>query len=133
MRESIYNEMFPAGDKLKPLEIMYENGRISFKVYINAIQTGSTDSGNGRDMLILYTWIMAEFTPIKSANMRHSSYALKHVFEKMHNGFYITNDEFKTAMRDCGFVPVDEKELNWHFYISQRSTAVRRLGRGEWL
>lgn len=43
------------------------------------------------------------FKPIKTINTRSSSYGLKHIFERSYNGFYITNNQFKHAMKLCGY------------------------------
>ena len=49
-----------------------------------------------------------------------SSYGMKHVLEGRTN-IYMTNNQFKEAMLLCGFFPADTDELNWHFYINDRS------------
>lgn len=43
-----------------------------------------------------------------------SSYGLKHMFEKI-IGEYVSNDEMKACMIECGFNPLNRKELN-HMY-----------------
>lgn len=78
-------------------------------------------------------WIIENFIKRKTVNTRYTSYGLKHVFERSENGFYITNDEFKRAMLDCGFLPGDETALNWQFRIAQRSPAVKAMHSGRWL
>ena len=72
---------------------------------------------------ILRNWIRSNLKPIKSVNKRHSSYGLKHYFEKdkVNRGFYITNGQFKGAMLEYGFKPYIEYELNWQFCISEKS------------
>ncbi|MDS3939792.1 hypothetical protein RJC27_04245 [Staphylococcus epidermidis] len=74
---------------------------------------------------------------IKSFNMRHSSYGLKHVFEAEYSkklegtfeGSYITNGQFKGAMLKAGFDVKDKTQLNWHFNLSERS--IKDLGDSE--
>nr|WP_202596019.1 hypothetical protein [Staphylococcus epidermidis] len=74
---------------------------------------------------------------IKSFNMRHSSYGLKHVFETEYRkkledtfeGSYITNGQFKGAMLKAGFDVKDKTQLNWHFNLSERS--IKDLGDSE--
>jgi hypothetical protein len=66
---------------------------------------------------------------IKNFNIRHSSYALKHVFERRYRealsgtfeGSYITNGQFKGAMLKAGFDVKDKAQLNWHFNVSEKS------------
>lgn len=65
-------------------------------------------------------WIRAEIKPRKTPTYNATSYWLKHVLEH-DTGIYMTNDQFKDAMLECGFIPVDKDELNWDFCISKRS------------
>ncbi|MBA1354657.1 MULTISPECIES: hypothetical protein [Staphylococcus] len=66
---------------------------------------------------------------IKSFNTRHSSYGLKHVFERRYRealsgtfeGSYITNGQFKGAMLKAGFEVKDKAQLNWCFNVSEKS------------
>lgn len=74
----------------------------------------------------LCDWIICNIFPRKTPNHEHSSYKLKHYFEHDKGGFYITNGQFKGAMIACGFEPVNENELNWHFSISQKSPIFHR-------
>lgn len=46
-----------------------------------------------------------------------SSYDMKHDFEGEPDGFYVTNGQFKGAMREAGFLPEDPRELNWRFRV----------------
>ena len=59
---------------------------------------------------------------IKTINMRHTSYGLKHKFENAPEGFYITNGSFKKAMLIAGF---EYKGIaghpNWYFNVSEKS------------
>ncbi len=72
----------------------------------------------------LIDWIDRNITPRKTANYNHTSYGLKHIFESA-TGLYCTNGEFKGAMRECGYEAVNEKELNWCYYISEKSPAMK--------
>ncbi|MDW4079552.1 hypothetical protein ACUXJ9_001486 [Staphylococcus caledonicus] len=66
---------------------------------------------------------------IKTFNTRHSSYGLKHVFERKYRkalsgtfeGSYVTNGQFKGAMLKAGFDVKDKSRLNWHFNASEKS------------
>ena len=86
---------------------------------------------NSEERDILTNWIRANLRPIKSVNKKHTSYGLKHYFErdKENKGFYITNGQFKGAMLECGFKPYQEWELNWEFCISEKSiTELKKRG-----
>lgn len=71
----------------------------------------------------LVAWIQENFVPRKTANRWHTSYGLKHIFENSDGGFYVTNNQFKDAMLQAGFKPVEENMLNWYYRISERSPA----------
>ena len=43
-------------------------------------------------------------------------------------GIYMTNNQFKDAMLACDFLPMNERELNWHYCISRRSPAFTHVG-----
>ncbi|WP_432755893.1 hypothetical protein [Staphylococcus pseudoxylosus] len=66
---------------------------------------------------------------IKTFNIKHSSYGLKHVFERRYRdelsgifeGSYVTNGQFKGAMLKAGFEVKDKEQLNWHFNVSEKS------------
>jgi len=73
----------------------------------------------------LTRWIKENFDPIKTFNTRHTSYGLKHIFER-NGGFYVSNGAFKGAMLKCGFKVKDKSALNWVFNISERSKAFQR-------
>ena len=47
---------------------------------------------------------------------------IKHLLER-DTGIYLTNNEFKDAMLQAGYEPVDPNELNWHYRISKKSKA----------
>lgn len=70
---------------------------------------------------VLTSWV-SHFDMIKTINTRHTSYGLKHKFENSQNGFYITNGQFKGAMREQGFKfkqPLDSP--NESYNISEAS------------
>lgn len=62
-----------------------------------------------------------QLEPIKSVNENHSSYNLKHMFEREPYGFYISNSNMKEAMALAGFKPKSADDLNWFYPISERS------------
>lgn len=63
------------------------------------------------------SWIRNHIIPRRTANYFRTSYGLKHDFER-DGGFYMTNNQFKDAMNQAGFKPVDETELNWTYRIN---------------
>lgn len=75
---------------------------------------------------VLCSWIKNNLVPVKSFNDKVSSYFLKHIFERADVGFYIDNDDFKTAMTDCGFSVKNPDDQNWVFNISKESPALKR-------
>lgn len=66
------------------------------------------------------TWIVENVRPRKTAMYSKTSYGLKHLME-YDNGLYVTNNQFKDAMLECGYEPVNPEELNWCFRISKKS------------
>lgn len=72
---------------------------------------------------IAVEWIKENLFPIKSRSNIESSYGLKHRFE-FATGLYMNNAEFKYAMREAGFEPLDENEKNWCYKISRRSPGL---------
>lgn len=63
------------------------------------------------------SWIREHITPRSTENTSRTSYGLKHDFEN-DGGFYMTNNQFKDAMNQAGFLPVDETKLNWTYRIN---------------
>lgn len=63
------------------------------------------------------SWIHAHITPRATENDSRTSYGLKHDFQR-DGGFYMTNNQFKDAMNQAGFLPVDETKLNWTYRIN---------------
>ncbi len=72
------------------------------------------------EQIVLLKWCK-NLSKIKSFNQKHTSYGLKHLFERSKNGFYITNGQFKGAMLKSGFDVKNKNDLNWIFNVSQRS------------
>lgn len=76
---------------------------------------------------IVLNWIRQNILPRKTPLLSNSSYGLKHMLER-DTDIYMTNNQFKDAMLACGFLPVNERELNWHYCISRRSPAFTHVG-----
>lgn len=71
-------------------------------------------------------WIFGKLWKRETPNYQHSSYQLKHQIEK-ELGIYLTNNQMKDAMLLEGFQPVNERDLNWYFCISQKSPAFKTM------
>lgn len=77
----------------------------------------------------LKNWIKKTFTPRKILNKDMSSYGLKHIFERYDKGFYITNDQFKAAMEECGFKGVSASgSINDNYAFSKKSLIYQNCG-----
>ena len=79
------------------------------------------------DQETVLRWIRENLKPRKTPLLSSSSYGLKHVLQH-DTRIYMTNNQFKDAMLACGFFPVNERELNWHYCISKRSPAFTHVG-----
>ena len=72
-------------------------------------------------------WIKTELVPRKTPNFKHTSYGLKHYLERQTTDhIYMTNNQFKDAMLAAGYKPVDEKDLNWCYCISEKSPCFKK-------
>lgn len=67
-------------------------------------------------------WIKNGIMPRKTPLYDRTSYGIKHVMQRQ-TGIYVTNNQFKEAMLECGYAPVDENEYNWVYHISKKSPA----------
>jgi len=63
----------------------------------------------------LLDWIEYTFDP-DDAVYPGSSYGLKHLYER-EMGNYVTNGQFKGAMIQYGYDPVDSREINCHYLV----------------
>ncbi|OEL01893.1 hypothetical protein [Staphylococcus saprophyticus] len=106
-----------------PREVFYFNDEELYQ-YISYNDLGfNAIDFNDMTMLELETLLMwcKQLEPIKSVNENYSSYNLKHMFEREHYGFYISNSNMKEAMSLAGFKPKSADDLNWFYPISERS------------
>lgn len=74
---------------------------------------------------IVYTWIRENLMPRKTVLYGRTSYGIKHLLED-DTKIYLTNNEFKDAMLQCGYGPVDPNMLNWLYCLSAKSPAFQR-------
>ncbi len=89
----------------KPYSI--ENGRID-----DALLTDLPIEDQER----VIRWIKKNIAPRKTPNYSCSSYGIKHWLQNT-IGIYLTNNQFKDAMWQCGYKPVNENKLNWNYRI----------------
>lgn len=80
----------------------------------------------------LINWIDRNISSRKTANLKYTSYDLKHYAERA-IGYYITNNQFKDAMLYCGFYPVNPMDLNWNFRISEKSLVFKEVPKCRYL
>jgi DNA replication protein DnaC len=71
-------------------------------------------SQEGREAL--QYWIEHAIQPAQKADERHSSYGLKHEYER-ETKVYVSHAQFKGAMLVAGYLPIEKSEQNWHFKI----------------
>jgi hypothetical protein len=64
----------------------------------------------------LQYWIERAIQPALKADERHSSYGLKHEYER-ETKLYVSHAQFKGAMLVAGYLPTEKGEQNWHFKI----------------
>ena len=73
---------------------------------------------------IVFAWIHENLMPRKTILHGRTSYGIKHILEH-DTKIYLTNNEFKDAMLQCGYEPVDPNMLNWVYCLSKRSPAFQ--------
>ena len=108
---------------------MYDNIRakiVDGRAYTDGDTELYTELPNKEQEIVL-NWIRQNILPRKTPLLSNSSYGLKHMLER-DTDIYMTNNQFKDAMLACGFLPVNERALNWHYCISRRSPAFTHVG-----
>lgn len=65
----------------------------------------------------LLAFIEASYRIRYNTNTKHTSYGLKHHYERWILGDYVTNEQFKGAMLISGYKVRDTSELNWNFNV----------------
>ena len=68
-------------------------------------------------------WIRENILPRKTPLLSHSSYGMKHLLER-DTKIYMTNNQFKDAMLQCGFKPQSFTDYNWRYSLHRRSPAL---------
>lgn len=69
---------------------------------------------------IVMDWIANNIRPRKMPLFGHTSYGLKHYLDH-DTGVYLTNNQFKDAMMQAGYEPINPNALNWEYCISRKS------------
>ena len=72
-------------------------------------------------------WIRWNVERRGTVNKRHTSYGMKHILQK-DTKIYMTNNQFKDAMLECGYFPDDMTQLNWHYKVSENSPCFTGKG-----
>lgn len=67
---------------------------------------------------IVHDWIRDTFNPIKSYNVKRSTYSLKHLLESK-TGIYLTNNQMKDALLNMGYKCQNEHKVNWYVNVSE--------------
>lgn len=109
-----------------PNEALYKNDKDAYEIYSELDSPYSINylTMDQQERLILWC---SKLKAIKSFNVKHSSYGIKHAFEKSEHGFYVTNGQMKAALICTGFKVSDVHSLNWHFNLSDKS--IKQLER----
>ena len=107
-----------------------KSGKLAPHVFIDDANEHDAPYVNGS---LVRAWIEKNLLPSKYMLEYHTSYTLKHILER-DLGIYLTNNQMKCFLRDCGFYPVDARKTNWKYRISSRSPAflideINRVGR----
>lgn len=86
------------------------------------------DEVNENDRQIAMYWVKWNMWPRKTFNPYRSSYGLKHILEE-DTGIYLTNNQFKDLMLQCGYHALNPNALNWCFNVSlSKGTKLRENG-----
>lgn len=106
--------------------------RVNFKFHLERenmnleqnINYGMDDSFTEFDTMdkdirkMLLVWIQKTYMKGRRSH-RQSSYGIKHDFERDSHE-YVTNGQFKGAMKHLGFEPINPEERNWIFRIKRK-------------
>lgn len=80
------------------------------------------------DQQMALLWVKWNLWPRKTFNGHRTSYGLKHLLED-DTKIYLTNNQFKDLMLQCGYRVKNPKELNWVFNVSiSDGTELRQYG-----
>lgn len=88
-------------------------------------------SDNEQEELIKYC--LTSFVPASTTNWSTTSYGMKHTFEDLPYGFYLSNGQFKGAMLIAGSLPVNPHELNWCYMVDKGCYGACSFGRNRTL
>lgn len=82
------------------------------------ISTDFNDLSSEQQTFIV-NWLKDNFKETKSYNYHHSAYGLKQNFSRLN--FYVTEEQFTTAMCKAGFKTTKSSTGAHHFAISNKS------------
>ena len=77
-----------------------------------------------RQRKLVLDWIEDNFYIRKTPNHNYHTYRLKHILQ-YDTGIYLTDNQFKDAMLQCGFFPLDRYDGSWYFCLGLKDP--RRL------
>jgi hypothetical protein len=112
-----------------------EPGTMNDEVSINSLDAvgEAHDLLTGEQKKTLREWILAHFKPAKTI-YSGTSYGMKQPFTGAGRGpFYVSNDQFKGAMRAAGFDPIDPTDQNWQFRVARKINDPKPGSFLEWL
>lgn len=67
-------------------------------------------------------WVTETFEPGGTKKDRPSTYTLKHVFENLPEGFYITDGAMRGAFLVAGYPMEERTRTEWHPIVKRRAT-----------
>ena len=76
-------------------------------------------------------WIKTFIRRVANTNHNQQSYGMKTAFE-MASCKYVSNEQFKAAMLNAGYTPVNPKGANWVFKIYRADNPLEFGGFYEW-
>jgi hypothetical protein len=73
------------------------------------------------EQMQLFAWCYSSLDKVGSINYQHTSYGMKHIFERSPLGFYVSNGQFIGAMLVAGFKHGYIHGRNMNFNVSEKS------------
>lgn len=80
------------------------------------VDSALSDSLTDEELDKAKEWVKKFVTPRRTVNHDESSYTIKHHMER-YAKTYISNNQAKDIMLQCGFDPVNQDALNWEYRI----------------
>lgn len=77
-----------------------------------------------KEVNVVCNWIRAALIPKKTPNSGCKNKMLKDMVER-DTGITLTMNEFRTAMRMCGYLPVNPQKIDCYYRISKKSPVLQ--------